>query len=327
MNKNLFCSMQRKLIPSQQAVDQLKERLVQSAPAGQQPIPWKYGALAACAALLIAAYPIYHTLSPTLHPVLDGGQGGYGTYEIATEDAYGEIGTELPRLNIWDTQAPSQASAHSYAAGEGVNREVTQSDLETLLGGFIPQVLGWEGFDQLSGMLAFGPGHGAPLDTLFYGHFYADCDWGKLTLMVGGLGTKVSPDAIGRPEGYSGDALTVIEGIEVLAARFPDLDGTNYGEVSFTTRDGYSVFYAVNTPSPEQTEELLARLGSGEVKEVIMAMNPTVEGEATAMYLAKLIKPLGIKTTRLAYGLPVGASLEYTDETTLYRALSGRGEL
>ena len=72
---------------------------------------------------------------------------------------------------------------------------------------------------------------------------------------------------------------------------------------------------------------LLARLGDGKVKEVIMAMNPTVEGEATAMYLAKLIKPLGIKTTRLAYGLPVGASLEYTDETTLYRALSGRGEL
>jgi len=56
-------------------------------------------------------------------------------------------------------------------------------------------------------------------------------------------------------------------------------------------------------------KELLARLGSGEVKEVIMAMNPTVEGEATAMYLAKLIKPLGIKTTRLAYGLPVGGSL------------------
>ena len=74
-------------------------------------------------------------------------------------------------------------------------------------------------------------------------------------------------------------------------------------------------------------KELLARLGDGEVKEVIMAMNPTVEGEAPAMYLAKLIKPLGIKTTRLAYGLPVGASLEYTDETTLYRALSGRGEL
>lgn len=74
-------------------------------------------------------------------------------------------------------------------------------------------------------------------------------------------------------------------------------------------------------------KELLARLTNGTVKEVIMATNPTVEGEATAMYLAKLIKPLGIRTTRLAYGLPVGASLEYTDETTLYRALSGRGEL
>lgn len=74
-------------------------------------------------------------------------------------------------------------------------------------------------------------------------------------------------------------------------------------------------------------KELLARLHDGEVKEVIMATNPTVEGEATAMYLAKLIKPLGIKTTRLAYGLPVGSSLEYADETTLYKALSGRGEL
>lgn len=74
-------------------------------------------------------------------------------------------------------------------------------------------------------------------------------------------------------------------------------------------------------------KELLARLGNGEVKEVIMATSPTVEGEATAMYLAKLIKPLGIKATRLAYGLPVGSSLEYADETTLYRAISGRGEL
>ena len=74
-------------------------------------------------------------------------------------------------------------------------------------------------------------------------------------------------------------------------------------------------------------KELLARLGTGEVKEVIMATSPTVEGEATAMYLAKLVKPLGVKTTRLAYGLPVGSSLEYADETTLYRAISGRGEL
>ena len=74
-------------------------------------------------------------------------------------------------------------------------------------------------------------------------------------------------------------------------------------------------------------KELLTRLGDGVVKEVIMATNPTVEGEATAMYLAKLIKPMGIRTTRLAYGLPVGSSLEYADETTLYRALSGRDEM
>ena len=73
-------------------------------------------------------------------------------------------------------------------------------------------------------------------------------------------------------------------------------------------------------------KELLRRL-NGEVKEVIMATSPTVEGEATAMYLANLIKPLGVKVTRLAYGLPVGSSLEYADETTLYRAISGRGEL
>mgnify|MGYP000812295156 CR=1 FL=1 len=74
-------------------------------------------------------------------------------------------------------------------------------------------------------------------------------------------------------------------------------------------------------------KELLARLTDGTVKEVIMATNPDTEGEATAMYIAKLIKPLGVKTTRLAYGLPVGSSLEYADETTLYRAMAGRGEL
>ncbi len=74
-------------------------------------------------------------------------------------------------------------------------------------------------------------------------------------------------------------------------------------------------------------QELLARLRDGKVGEVIMATNPTVEGEATAMYLSRLIKPLGVRTTRLAYGLPVGGSLEYVDDVTLYRALAGRGEL
>ena len=81
------------------------------------------------------------------------------------------------------------------------------------------------------------------------------------------------------------------------------------------------------TPDDIRINEILLRLSDTAVKEVIMATSPTVEGEATAMYLAKLIKPLGIKTTRLAYGLPVGSSLEFADETTLYRALQGRGEL
>ena len=71
-------------------------------------------------------------------------------------------------------------------------------------------------------------------------------------------------------------------------------------------------------------KELLARLGDGTVNEVIMATNPTVEGEATAMYLSRLIKPMGIKVSRLAYGIPVGGNLEYADEVTLYRAIEGR---
>ena len=73
-------------------------------------------------------------------------------------------------------------------------------------------------------------------------------------------------------------------------------------------------------------KELLARLGDGEVKEVIMAMNPPLR-RGNGHVFGKAHQAPGIKTTRLAYGLPVGASLEYTDETTLYRALSGRGEL
>ena len=71
-------------------------------------------------------------------------------------------------------------------------------------------------------------------------------------------------------------------------------------------------------------KELLARMTDGSVKEVIMATNPTVEGEATAMYLSRLIKPMGIKVSRLAYGIPVGGNLEYADEVTLYRAIEGR---
>jgi recombination protein RecR len=95
----------------------------------------------------------------------------------------------------------------------------------------------------------------------------------------------------------------------------------------------YHVLHGLISPmegiGPEQLtiKELIGRLGDGEVKEVIMATNPTVEGEATAMYLARLIKPMDIKVTRLAYGIPVGGNLEYADEVTLFRALEGRSEL
>ena len=80
-------------------------------------------------------------------------------------------------------------------------------------------------------------------------------------------------------------------------------------------------------PDDIKIKELLARLMEGQVKEVILATNPRVEGEATAIYLSKLIKPLGISVTRIAHGIPVGGDLEYTDEITLTKALEGRREI
>ena len=80
-------------------------------------------------------------------------------------------------------------------------------------------------------------------------------------------------------------------------------------------------------PKELNIDALLKRLESGKVQEVVMATNTSVEGEATAMYLARLIKPMGIKVSRLAHGVPVGNDLEYTDEATLTRAFIGRKEL
>jgi recombination protein RecR len=73
--------------------------------------------------------------------------------------------------------------------------------------------------------------------------------------------------------------------------------------------------------------ELLLRIGTGDVREVIMATNPDTEGESTAMYISRLLRPMEIKVTRLAYGVPVGSQLEYADEVTLSRALEGRQEI
>ncbi len=89
------------------------------------------------------------------------------------------------------------------------------------------------------------------------------------------------------------------------------------------------VISPVNGVGPEQLKikELLARVNNEEIKEIIIATNPTIEGEATAMYLTRLLKPFDVKISRLAYGIPVGADLEYADEVTLFRAIDGRREL
>lgn len=98
-------------------------------------------------------------------------------------------------------------------------------------------------------------------------------------------------------------------------------------------RGVYHVLHGLISPidgiSPDQLKikELLARINNGGVDEVIMATNPTVEGEATAMYISKLLKPLGVKVTRLAFGLPIGGMLEYADEITLFKALENRSEI
>ena len=95
----------------------------------------------------------------------------------------------------------------------------------------------------------------------------------------------------------------------------------------------YHVLHGAISPldgiGPEQLKirELMARLSSGEVTEIIVATNPTVEGEATASYISRLVKSMGIKVSRLAYGIPVGGDLVYADEVTLSRALEGRNEI
>ena len=95
----------------------------------------------------------------------------------------------------------------------------------------------------------------------------------------------------------------------------------------------YHVLHGVLSPlegvGPEQLriQELLVRLEDGKVEEVIVATNPDVEGEATALYLMRLLKPMGLRVTRIAQGLPMGGDLEYADQATLARALSARREL
>ena len=98
-------------------------------------------------------------------------------------------------------------------------------------------------------------------------------------------------------------------------------------------RGVYHVLHGVISPLNHVTQddvkirELLHRAASGTVREIIMATNPDTEGEATAMYISRLLRPMEIKVTRLAYGIPVGSQLEYADEVTLYRAIEGRNRM
>ena len=80
-------------------------------------------------------------------------------------------------------------------------------------------------------------------------------------------------------------------------------------------------------PNDIKIKELITRIGNGEVKELILATNPNVEGEATAMYISKLVKPFNLKVSRIAHGVPIGGDLEYTDEVTLAKALENRVQL
>jgi len=91
----------------------------------------------------------------------------------------------------------------------------------------------------------------------------------------------------------------------------------------------HGVISPMNRVGPDdlRIRELIGRVGAGGITEVIMATNPDTEGEATAMYVSRLLKPMGVKVTRLAYGIPVGSNLEYADDATLFRALEGRREM
>ncbi len=120
---------------------------------------------------------------------------------------------------------------------------------------------------------------------------------------------------------------------ETMVCVVADPKDVNALERSREYNGRYHVLHGVISPmnhvGPDDLhiKELLERVAAGTVREVIMATNPTTEGEATAMYLSRLLKPFGVKVTRLAYGVPVGGQLEFADDATLTRALEGRREM
>jgi recombination protein RecR len=134
--------------------------------------------------------------------------------------------------------------------------------------------------------------------------------------------TEDDPCSICKDERRDRSVICVVEEANDVAA----LEKTNQFKGLYHVLGG--VLSPLDGVGPEdlKVKELLARLKDGTVKEVIIATNPSTEGEATAVYLSKLIKPLGVKVTRIARGLPAGGDLEYADQTTLSNALEGRVE-
>jgi len=135
--------------------------------------------------------------------------------------------------------------------------------------------------------------------------------------------TDIDPCSICTDPERKGDIICVVEEARDVVAmeKTREFKGTYHvlnGAIS--PMDGIG-------PENLKVKELLVRLQDGLIKEVILATNPNIEGEATAMYIARLLKPLGLKVTRIAHGLPVGGDLEYADEVTLSRALEGRREI
>jgi recombination protein RecR len=135
--------------------------------------------------------------------------------------------------------------------------------------------------------------------------------------------TEADPCPLCTDPGRAGDAICVVEEPADLLAV----------ERAHEFRGRYHVLHGTLAPldgiGPDELkiQPLLVRLRDGTVREVILATNPTAEGEATALYLARLIKPLGLKVTRIAHGIPVGGDLEYVDVITVGRALEGRREM
>jgi recombination protein RecR len=135
--------------------------------------------------------------------------------------------------------------------------------------------------------------------------------------------TEASPCAICQDEGRDRSIICVVEEpLDVLA-----IDRTGeYRGLYHVLHGAISPVEGIG-PAELRIEELMARLKVQPVKEVLLATNPNLEGEATAMYLARLLQPLGVRVTRLARGLPIGGDLEYADAVTLSRALEGRREM